>query len=585
MQQDGKEIWMVQTKRADFKGLAQNLGVSPVSVRIMRNRGLETEEAMRRYLYGTADDLYDGSRMTDMERASEILVEKLKSGKRIRVIGDYDIDGVCSSYLLLTGLRRVSEALSGTKGRIDYEIPDRIADGYGMNERMIRQASSDQVDTLVTCDNGIAAAKEIRLAGELGMTVIVTDHHEIPVDEEGNQALPPAAAVVDPKRKGDSYPYPEICGAVVVYKLLQLLYRRAEVPEAEWKELLQFAAVATVGDVMRLQDENRLIVKYGLRQLAGTRNLGLRCLAEKNGLDMGRLSAYHIGFVIGPCLNAGGRLQTAKLALRLLQADTREEAERLAEELKDLNDLRKDMTAKGEAEAIRQVEERYAKDKVLVVFLPECHESLAGIIAGRVREHFHKPAFVLTKSQESAADGMAKGSGRSIEAYHMFQGLCQVSDLLPKFGGHPMAAGLSVREADIGELRRRLNENAELTEEDFIPRIWIDVPMPFEYASEELVRELERLEPFGQGNEKPLFAQKDLWIKSVRVLGKNRNVVRLSLAAENGFPIEGILFGDGDEFMSRQAESRRIDVIYYPDINEYNGNRTLQAVIKNYKLH
>ena len=585
MQQDGKEIWMVQTKRADFKGLAQNLGVSPVSVRIMRNRGLETEEAMRRYLYGTADDLYDGSRMTDMERASEILVEKLKSGKRIRVIGDYDIDGVCSSYLLLTGLRRVSEALSGTKGRIDYEIPDRIADGYGMNERMIRQASSDQVDTLVTCDNGIAAAKEIRLAGELGMTVIVTDHHEIPVDEEGNQALPPAAAVVDPKRKGDSYPYPEICGAVVVYKLLQLLYRRAEVPEAEWKELLQFAAVATVGDVMRLQDENRLIVKYGLRQLAGTRNLGLRCLAEKNGLDMGRLSAYHIGFVIGPCLNAGGRLQTAKLALRLLQADTREEAERLAEELKELNDLRKDMTAKGEAEAIRQVEERYAKDKVLVVFLPECHESLAGIIAGRVREHFHKPAFVLTKSQESAADGMAKGSGRSIEAYHMFQGLCQVSDLLPKFGGHPMAAGLSVREADIGELRRRLNENAELTEEDFIPRIWIDVPMPFEYASEELVRELERLEPFGQGNEKPLFAQKDLWIKSARVLGKNRNVVRLSLAAENGFPIEGILFWDGDEFMSRQAKSSRIDVTYYPDINEYNGNRTLQAVIKNYKLH
>ena len=551
MQQDGKEIWMVQTKRADFKGLAQKLGVSPVSVRIMRNRGLETEEAMRRYLYGTADDLYDGSRMTDMERASEILMEKLKSGKRIRVIGDYDIDGVCSSYLLLTGLRRVSEALSGTKGRIDYEIPDRIADGYGMNERMIRQASSDQVDTLVTCDNGIAAAKEIRLAGELGMTVIVTDHHEIPVDEEGNQALPPAAAVVDPKRKGDSYPYPEICGAVVVYKLLQLLYRRAEVPEAEWKELLQFAAVATVGDVMRLQDENRLIVKYGLRQLAGTRNLGLRCLAEKNGLDMGRLSAYHIGFVIGPCLNAGGRLQTAKLALRLLQADTREEAERLAEELKELNDLRKDMTAKGEAEAIRQVEERYAKDKVLVVFLPECHESLAGIIAGRVREHFHKPAFVLTKSQESAADGMAKGSGRSIEAYHMFQGLCQVSDLLPKFGGHPMAAGLSVREADIGELRRRLNENAELTEEDFIPRIWIDVPMPFEYASEELVRELERLEPFGQGNEKPLFAQKDLWIKSARVLGKNRNVVRLSLAAENGFPIEGILFEYVDEFMSR----------------------------------
>ncbi len=581
MQHEGREIWMVQTKRADFEGLSKKLGVSPVSVRVMRNRGMETEEEMRRYLYGTEKDLYDGSLMLDMDLAVGILEEKLKKGAPIRVIGDYDIDGVCSTYLLLRGLKRASLAFCGSEGRIDFVIPDRIADGYGVNIAMIRQAVQDGVDTLVTCDNGIAASKELALAKEHGITVVVTDHHEVPVNENG-QVLPPADAVVDPKREGETYPFPEICGAVVVYKLLQVLYRRAGILEAEWRELLQFAAVATVGDVMKLQDENRLIVKYGLRQLSRTPNLGLRCLAEKNNLNLEALSAYHIGFVIGPCLNAGGRLQTAKLALRLLQAGTKEEADRLAEELKELNDMRKDMTARGEAEAVRQVEEQYGEDKVLVVFLPECHESLAGIIAGRVREKFHKPALVLTKSQE--AEGMAKGSGRSIEQYHMFQGLCEVADLLPKFGGHPMAAGLSIEEKNIEEFRRRLNENARLTEEDFIPRIWIDVPMPFEYVTEGLIKEFQSLEPFGQGNEKPLFAQKNLLIRSARVFGRNRNVVKLSLVTETGVPVDGILFGDGDAFLEKQAGKERMDMVYYPDVNEYNGTRTLQAVIKNYKL-
>ena len=581
MQHEGREIWMVQTKRADFEGLSKKLGVSPVSVRVMRNRGMETEEEMRRYLYGTEKDLYDGSLMLDMDLAVGILEEKLKKGAPIRVIGDYDIDGVCSTYLLLRGLKRASLAFCGSEGRIDFVIPDRIADGYGVNIAMIRQAVQDGVDTLVTCDNGIAASKELALAKEHGITVVVTDHHEGPVNENG-QVLPPADAVVDPKREGETYPFPEICGAVVVYKLLQVLYRRAGILEAEWRELLQFAAVATVGDVMKLQDENRLIVKYGLRQLSRTPNLGLRCLAEKNNLNLEALSAYHIGFVIGPCLNAGGRLQTAKLALRLLQAGTKEEADRLAEELKELNDMRKDMTARGEAEAVRQVEEQYGEDKVLVVFLPECHESLAGIIAGRVREKFHKPALVLTKSQE--AEGMAKGSGRSIEQYHMFQGLCEVADLLPKFGGHPMAAGLSIEEKNIEEFRRRLNENARLTEEDFIPRIWIDVPMPFEYVTEGLIKEFQSLEPFGQGNEKPLFAQKNLLIRSARVFGRNRNVVKLSLVTETGVPVDGILFGDGDAFLEKQAGKERMDMVYYPDVNEYNGTRTLQAVIKKYKL-
>ena len=573
---------MVQTKRADFNGLAKELGVSPVSVRIMRNRGMETKEAMERYLYGTLDGLYDGGRMKNMGEAVAVLIKKLREEKRIRIIGDYDIDGVCASYLLLTGLRRAERELGKRTGpagstRIDYEIPDRVRDGYGINEAIIRQAAADGVDTLVTCDNGIAAAKEISLAKELGMTVVVTDHHEVPVEEE-RQVLPPADVVVDPKQEGETYPFREICGAVVAYKLVEKLYEASGVPREEWRALLEFAAIATVGDVMRLQDENRILVKYGLKQMARTRNLGLRKLVEKTGLDITDLSAYHIGFVIGPCLNAGGRLQTAKATLRLFLSEDEAEAERLAEELKELNDIRKDMTKKGEDEAIAQVEERYMGDKVLVVFLPDCHESLAGIIAGRVREHFHKPSIVLTRSGD-----MVKGSGRSIEPYHMFRELTKVRELLPKFGGHPMAAGLSIKEEDVPEFRRRLNENAVLTEEDFIPRVWIDVPMPLEYVTEGLVEELKRLEPFGQGNEKPLFAQKGLMIRSLRVLGKNRNVVKLGLVTDTGLSMDGLLFGDGDAFQKELAGKDRIDIVYYPDINEYNGNRTLQAVIRNYK--
>ena len=573
---------MVQTKRADFNGLAKELGVSPVSVRIMRNRGMETKEAMERYLYGTLDGLYDGALMKNMGEAVAVLIKKLREEKRIRIIGDYDIDGVCASYLLLTGLRRAERELGKGTGpdgstRIDYEIPDRVRDGYGINEAIIRQAAADGVDTLVTCDNGIAAAKEISLAKELGMTVVVTDHHEVPVEEE-RQVLPPADVVVDPKQEGETYPFREICGAVVAYKLVEKLYEASGVPREEWRELLEFAAIATVGDVMRLQDENRILVKYGLKQMARTRNLGLRKLVEKTGLDITDLSAYHIGFVIGPCLNAGGRLQTAKAALRLFLSEDEAEAERLAEELKELNDIRKDMTKKGEDEAIAQVETQYMEDKVLVVFLPDCHESLAGIIAGRVREHFHKPSIVLTRSGD-----MVKGSGRSIEPYHMFRELTKVRELLPKFGGHPMAAGLSIKEEDVPEFRRRLNENAVLTEEDFIPRVWIDVPMPLEYVTEGLVEELKWLEPFGQGNEKPLFAQKGLMIRSLRVLGKNRNVVKLGLVTDTGLSMDGLLFGDGDAIQRELAGKDRIDIVYYPDINEYNGNRTLQAVIRNYK--
>lgn len=566
-----EEIWMIQTKKADFDGIAKRFRIDPVTARIIRNRGIENESEIERYLNGTLDSLYDPNLLKDMGPAVQILKEKIARGKRIRIVGDYDIDGVCSTYLLFTALRRLGAS-------VDYDIPDRIKDGYGINEAIIEKAYADGVDTILTCDNGISAFSQIQLAKQYGMTVIVTDHHEVPIGEDG-EVLPPADAVIDPKQSQCSYPFPEICGAVVAYKMIQVLYRENGVPEEEWRELLEFAAIATVGDVMKLQDENRVIVKYGLKRMSRTSNFGLRKLAEKNNLDLSRITAYHIGFVIGPCLNAGGRLQTAKLALSLLLSENEADAERLAGELKELNDLRKDMTEQGTAEAKFMVDTWYQKDSVLVVYLPECHESLAGIIAGRLREHYQKPAIVLTRGESAV-----KGSGRSIESYHMFQKLSEVKELMLKFGGHPMAAGLSLEEEKIDEFRRRLNENCGLTEEDFKARVWIDVPMPVGYVTERLVDEMKCLEPFGQGNEKPLFAEKTLRIRHSRVMGKNRNVVKMTLEEQNGFSIEALYFGDGDAFEEERAGRRIIDIVYYPDMNEYNGNRTLQAVIRKYKF-
>jgi len=564
---------MLQTKRADFAAIARRFSISPVTARVIRNRDVVGEADLERYLHGTVRELYDPHLLKDMDRAVAIIKEKLQAGRRIRIVGDYDIDGVCSTYLLYRGLTRCG-------GLVDYQIPERIKDGYGINEAIIRKACEDGIDTIVTCDNGIAAVPQIQLAKELGMTVVVTDHHEVLPDGQGGEVFPPADAVVNPKQKDCTYPFPGICGGVVAYKLVQVLYEAFGVPRREWEEMLEFAAIATVGDVMRLQDENRIIVKWGLRQLPQTKSVGLKKLIEACGLDIGHISAYHVGFVIGPCLNASGRLQTAKLALELLLCQDPVQAEHMAGELKLLNEERKDMTQEGVDQALAQVEELYAKDDVLVIFLPECHESLAGIIAGRVREAWNKPTFVLTRGEDCV-----KGSGRSIEAYHMYQGLCGVQDLLLKFGGHPMAAGFSLAEKDVGEFRRRLNEQAHLKPEDFIPKIWIDVAMPLEYISEGLVEELSLLEPFGQGNEKPQFAQKNLRIRSARVLGRNRNVVKLTLVTEGGLVMEGMLFADGDGFLEELGSRRGIDVIYYPDINEYNGRRSLQIVIREYKLH
>lgn len=582
------EKWYIYSKRADFNAIGQKYGISPVTARILRNRDVVGDEAVSRYLKGTLDDLYSPWLLKDMDRAVAILMDKIEAGKSIRVVGDYDIDGVCSTYILTNGLRNCG-------ANVDCEIPDRLKDGYGINIHILEDALKDGVDTVITCDNGISALDQIAYAKENNMTVIVTDHHDVPYEEreDGTKEyhLVKADAVVNPKQEDCSYPFEGICGAVVAFKVIQALYEKMKVPHSVIDDFLEFAAIATVGDVMQLQDENRILVKYGLERIRKTANLGLRCLIEESNLKPDAISAYHIGFVLGPCLNAGGRLQTAKLALSMLMSKDMEEARRLAVELKELNDVRKTMTLKGLEEAVQIIEggeeqtedeapqNACSKDKVLVVFLPDCHESLAGIIAGRLRERYNKPSIVLTRAEEGV-----KGSGRSIEGYHMFQALTAVKDLLLKFGGHPMAAGLSLKEENIGEFRRSLNENARLTEDDFVKRIWIDAPMPFEYISEELIEELSVLEPFGQGNQKPLFAQKDLTIRNARVMGKNRNVVKLSMVTPQGYAMDGIVFGDGDAFEQERCGRRKMNITYYPSVNEYNGNRSLQVVVQNYSF-
>lgn len=567
-----KARWMLHTKRADFQGIAARFQISPVLAKIIRNRDLVEEAQIERYLHGTLDDLYDPHLLKDLDAAVEILSEKIRSGARIRIVGDYDIDGVCSTYLLFKGLSRCGAL-------VDYQIPERIRDGYGINESIIEKAAADGIDTLITCDNGISAKAQIQAAKEAGMTVIVTDHHEVPV-LNGLEELPAADAIVNPKQQACCYPFDGICGAVVAYKLIQVLYEAFQVPREEWEEMLEFAAIATVGDVMKLRDENRILVRWGLRRMADTKSVGLRKLTEACGLDIQALSAYHIGFVIGPCLNAGGRLKTAQLALELLLCQDAPMAEQMAAEIRLLNEERKTLTQKGVEEALLQVEEQYRGDRVLVIYLPDCHESLAGIIAGRVREAYNRPSFVLTRSE-----GCVKGSGRSIPAYSMYQALLGVRKLLLKFGGHPMAAGFSLKEELIDVFRRQLNEQSGLKEDDLLPELWIDAAMPLEYISEKLVEELRLLEPFGQGNEKPQFAQKNLNIRSVRVLGKNRNAVKLSLVTEQGLAMDGMLFAEGDRFLEELGDRRVIDVVYYPDINEYAGNRTLQIIVKDYQIH
>lgn len=568
------EKWVVAAKKADFNQIGQQFHIDPVIARLIRNRDVIGDEKIREYLLGTVDEIPSPWLMKDMEKAVDILKKKIQQQARIRIIGDYDIDGVTSTYILLKGLTRIG-------ADVDTYIPDRVADGYGIHEHLIDRAEADGIDTIVTCDNGIAAAAEIQTAKDKGMAVIVTDHHEIPYREENGERkviLPPADAILNPKQYDCPYPNKNLCGAVVAFKYITALYECFDVPQKELEDYYELVAIATVGDVMDLQGENRILVKEGLRRLKNTKNKGLQELIRANALEDARITAYHIGFVLGPCINASGRLDTAARSLALLNAQTKEEAAKLAGDLTALNQSRKALTEKGKEEAIQLIDTTELKnDRVLVVYLPDCHESLAGIIAGRIREKYHKPAFVLTKGEKSA-----KGSGRSIESYSMYEELVKCADLMVQFGGHPMAAGLSIEEENIEKFRRQLNENCTLTEEDLRPKVVIDVPMPVSYITKELIEQISLLEPFGKGNTKPIFAQKGLRVLDSSIIGKNKNVVKLKLLDPQGVTMEGIYFGEAEDFANFIRQKDTISVTYYPEINRFRGRESLQIIIQNY---
>lgn len=569
------EKWFVTMKKADFNGIAAKYHISPILARLIRNRDVKEDAQIGSYLNGTAADLYDGMQMKDMDKAVEILKEKIQAHVPVRVIGDYDIDGVNASYIL-------QEGLSGLGADVDADIPDRIRDGFGLNKMLIDKALEDGIDTIITCDNGIAAYDEIAYGKEHVLTIIVTDHHEIPYleTEEGRSyQLPPADAVVDPHRPDCEYPFKGLCGAAVAFKLVEALYRALEEDPGKIRHLMEHVAIATVGDVMDLQGENRIFVKTGLNMLKNTRNEGLKALIECTGVPADRISAYHIGFVLGPCINASGRLDTAKRALALLNAKDAQEASRLAEELKELNDSRKDMTEQGVEQAVEMIENSSLKeDKVLVVYLPDCHESIAGIIAGRIRERYYRPVFVLTSAEEGV-----KGSGRSIENYHMFEEMNRCRELFTRFGGHKLAAGLSLPEENVEVFRKRINELSRLTEEDLIEKISIDMQLPIAYLSQKLVEELELLEPFGKGNAKPLFVEKNLRVISPRIVGKNQNVLKFQVEDARGLRMDAVYFGDVRACMEYMKHKNRMAFTYYPAVNEYMGRRRLQITVVHYR--
>lgn len=607
--------WYVAAKKADFNGIGQRFSISPVLARVIRNRDIEGDEAIEKYLHGTIRDLYDPAFLKGSREAVLLLKDKIKGQMPIHVIGDYDADGICSSYILKRGL----EACGAV---VDTMIPHRMKDGYGLNEHLVDEAYADGIDTILTCDNGIAAYAQIEQAKKYGMTVIITDHHEIPYEEEPlaepdpetgetsrrRYKIPPADVVIDPKQPGDTYPFQEICGAVVAFKLMQLLFAEfgfdgistdlTSGKRSLLDELLEFAAFATICDVMPLREENRILVRHGLELMKQTQNVGLHALMEVNQIlpwQDGKLGAFHIGFVLGPCLNASGRLDSAQRAMELLDSKTREAAVAQAAFLKQLNDSRKEMTEEYVKIAVEMIESGPLKDdRVLVVFLPDCHESIAGIIAGRIRERYYRPTFVLTRGEEGV-----KGSARSIEGYHIYEEMTKCSSFFTKYGGHKMAAGLSMREEDVEPFRQKINEICTLTEDDLQEKIHIDVPMPVSYVSFRLVEELELLEPFGTGNSKPVFAQKDLKFVSARALGKAGNVLRFTVEDSEQKRWEMMYFGGKDNFEAYAAEKYGqtaldglysgkgsplyFDVVYYPGVNTWQGNTKLQLVMQQYR--
>lgn len=558
--------WVEIRKGADYQAISETFHITPFTARLIRNKEIIGDDEIRTYLYGGLDDLHPASLMKGIEEAAVLLGEKIRQQASIRIIGDYDIDGVCATYILLRGLREAG-------ARVDTDIPDRKRDGYGLNLELVRRALEAGVDTIVTCDNGIAAPREIAYAKEHGMTVVVTDHHELQAE------VPSADVIVNPRQPDCPYPFKKLCGAAVAWKLVQALWDRLSIQgESLYKDLLMFAGFATVGDVMELSGENRILVREGLRILRTTSHPGMSALIEANELRQDRLSAYHIGFVLGPCINASGRLATAKRALQLLDTGDMETARLRAMELKRLNEERKDMTERGVKAALAQIEQsRQKEDRVLVVYLPDCHESLAGIIAGKIREHYYRPVFVLTRGEEAV-----KGSGRSIETYSMFEEMSKCRDLFLKYGGHPMAAGLSLPEEHVEEFRRRINEECRLTEEELTEVIRIDIALPFSCVSETMVKELNLLEPFGNGNSKPVFAARNVRVLEYRIMGKNQNALRMKLQDESGTVLEGICFNDQmREVLSLLERKPSMHMLYYPEVDEYGGNRRLQVQVRN----
>ncbi len=568
--------WRVYSKKADFDAIGSRFNIDPVTARIIRNRDVTDMENVDMYLNGTLDRLHDPMMMKDMDKAVSVIASSIRDNKHIRIIGDYDIDGICSIYILFKGLK-----ICGAD--VDYEVPDRITDGYGINENLIKQAYEAGVEVIITCDNGIAAASQIDYANELGMTVVITDHHDVPYEETDNgrrYIIPKAAAVVDPKQNDCRYPFKMLCGAGIAYKFIDCMVKEFQTGDSVMPELLQFAAIATVGDIVDLLDENRIIVKEGLKLIANTGNYGLNALMAVTGVSRESINAYHIGFVLGPCLNASGRLDSAKRALKMLVTDDRAEAERHAGELKDLNEERKKLTSEAVDKAVDMVENSSLKDdKVLVIFIPDCHESIAGIVAGRIREKYYKPVIVLTRGEQEA-----KGSARSIESYNMFEKLSECKDLFTRFGGHPMAAGLSLPEENIPEFRRRINEHCNLNEEDLTETVWIDVPMPLEYINEKLILELGGLEPFGKANPKPVFADKNISIRNIRAIGKDKQYTRMTIAKDSGIVIDAVGFFPCTELETVYNKNGRISCTYYPEINEFRDKKQIQVCVTGYRI-
>lgn len=566
--------WMVYAKKADFNQIASEYGIDQVLARIIRNRDICGSKDIDMYLNGNLNDIHNPHSMKDADKFVDIITKKIEEHKPVRIIGDYDIDGICSIYILFCGLKAAG-------ADVDYVVPHRINDGYGINEHLIDNAINEGIDTIVTCDNGIAAYNQVRYAKDNGITMIVTDHHDVPFeikDDKKVYIVPPADAVINPKQADCDYPFKLLCGAGVAYKLISLLYDRLGLDKKELEDYIEFMAIATVGDIVDLIDENRIVVKYGLKHIAHTKNTGLRALIEECQLDINNISSYHIGFVIGPCLNASGRLDTARQAIELMLCKDNEKAHNMAKELIALNNERKSMTEQETQKAIELVENTgLLKDRVLVIYLKDCHESIAGIIAGRIKERYYRPTFVITNAEDGA-----KGSGRSIEGYNMYEEINKCKNVLTKYGGHPMAAGLSLAISDIDIFRKMLNDNAILTDEDLIPKMWIDVPMPVSYANIRLVNQLKLLEPFGKGNEKPVFADRNLYVKTASVIGKNKNVLRCQLETEDGTYVPAVQFGINNIDDIPRA-GMRISIIYYPDINTFNGIMSLQIIIKEWK--